>query len=283
MTTTTDKSMESVREMAEQAMANQPTPQPDAPYMSHAEFEAKADYAFPTECDGTLRVDGEQRGMLFLKCDGCAFEVSMRKKVVDPEERRAELMGRAGIPELFAGKTFDNTVVENEPMMANIRAWLRNFKASPLPAPALYGESGRGKSHLLSLIVETLVNRNLVHAVYKTEGFLFDEISGLGIEVDYAWERLLNVPVLAIDDLAASRLTEFRSERLQMLVDHRYSKRLPLLISTNVPPKKWEERFTSRTASRLRGMVVPFELKGPDRRPQGVQASFALPGADTDV
>lgn len=256
---------------------------PDAEvYMPHAEFERQkhqaavlADkvrdgYEEPTDCEGELlvmdKVDAGARWI--VECSVCRFDAIVNMATADPERLQRELRARAGIPEMFAGREFDSTVPEQADTLRAVRTWLRGFKKEPIPALALYGRNGRGKSHLLALIAETLIKLHGVETLYMPEATFFDSIGGATPEADARWARYLRTPVLLLDDLGAGRMTEFRLDRLQALIDHRYSKELPLLIATNIPPVGWDRAFGARSASRLRGIALPFELRGEDRRTQ---------------
>lgn len=240
----------------------------------HAEFE-DGRYEDPTDCAGALQiVEKAPEGIWTVVCETCGFTVGVNMRTADPERLAAERLTKAGIPETFASKTFD----PDDPLQASTleacRIWLRRFADDPLPAVALWGVAGVGKSHLLSLMVETLAKRG-IEVLYRTEAQLFEELQDFA-NADLRWEKLCRVPVLAVDDIGASRLTDWRQDRFAALVDRRYSRELPLLIATNVPPQGWADRFGERTNSRLGGMCVKLRLEGADRRSQGVQESLTV-------
>lgn len=255
-------------------------------FMAHAAFEAQRDaagkprYAEPTSCEGTLRIQDDSGGVWPVLCDACGFEVGVNIGVVAPDRLLERRYASAGIPEAFRGRAFDKTPeVEHE--LAVCRDWLRRFRpnllADAIPAIALFGGTGRGKSHLLSLMIETLLKRG-VDAMYRSQKDLLDELQAGLDEQTYEsrWQRALRVPVLALDDLGAGRWTDWRRDRFEGLVDYRFAHSLPLLIATNVPPHVWDEKFGDRPASRLRGMTVRLHLQGPDRR-GGEQQTLGAP------
>lgn len=249
--------------------------EPGEVYMPHSRFEREYQRAAsgavrfvePTSCIGQMRVLDKQGPNWTLRCDACEAEWTVRV----PADRIVEyLLERCGVPELFSGKEFDKSHPEQAATLEVCREWVLRFKREPLPAVALWGAAGRGKSHLLALIVETLIKRYQVDAIYRSMVPLMNELRGAvaaGV-FEGTYSRMLNVPVLAIDDLGAERMTPAVQEWLTGLVDHRYSKELPLLVATNIPPHVWAESFGDRAASRLRGICVPFKLAGPDRRVQ---------------
>ena len=78
----------------------------------------------------------------------------------------------------------------------------------------------------------------------------------------YAW--YLDAPLLILDDLGTEKLTDWAAEKLDTLIDHRYIKGLPLVVTTNVPAAQLSPRIASRLQDRRLGRVVT--LSGPDYR-----------------
>lgn len=77
----------------------------------------------------------------------------------------------------------------------------------------------------------------------------------------------LDAPLLILDDLGTEKLTDWAAEKLDTLIDHRYIKGLPLVVTTNVPAAQLSPRIASRLQDRRLGKVVT--LSGPDYRVQG--------------
>lgn len=247
------------------------------PFEKHRDFERQTDrdgrerYQDPTDCGGTLLIVERDGPRWELRCDVCGFEVHVGMHKFDPHLLLEHRLKHAGLPEQFVGKDWEDDE-RQEPTLRACRTWLRTFSASQLadaiPAIALFGKAGRGKSHLLSLMVQTLIKANEVDAAYWSAAELFDQLRA-GMDTgsyEIRWQRVLRIPVLAIDDVGAGRWTEWTQDRFSTLVDHRYSKGLPLLIATNIPPAGWDAKFGERTSSRLKGMCLRFELEGVDRR-----------------
>lgn len=248
------------------------------PFMPHAEFEKQRDqdgksrYSDPTDCAGMLRVEDSSGPLWIAVCDACGFDVGVQMQKLDPGRLAEHRLSKAGLPPEFVGKEFDKDDAAQAETLQACRMWIRAFKPSKLPdaipAVALWGKAGRGKTHLLSLIIETLIRTHSIDALYRSSVELLDELQAGFDEGNFElrWQRVLRVPVLALDDLGAGRASEWRQDRFAALVDYRYSHGLPLLVATNIPPAGWEKKFGERTTSRLRGMCLRFELAGGDRR-----------------
>lgn len=252
-------------------------------FMVHAEFEAQTDgtgrtrYLEPTDCDGMLRIQ-DSSGLLWpCVCDKCYFEVGVQVQKIDPNRLLEHRLAKAGVPTEFSGKEFDKDDPDQQHTLSACRQWVRAFKAhrmgEAIPAPAVWGQAGRGKTHLLTLICESLIKLHGADALYWSSIELFDRLQAAIGDGTYElhWQRVLRVPVLVLDDLGAGRWTEFRDERFAALVDYRYSHTLPLVIATNIPPAGWAKKFGERTSSRLVGMTFKLELVGKDRREHAQQ------------
>ena len=63
-------------------------------------------------------------------------------------------------------------------------------------------------------------------------------------------ERMMTPNLLVIDDIGAEYdPSKIATEKLYLLLEHR--ERKWMVLTTNVPPEKWEEKFERRISSRL--------------------------------
>ena len=216
-------------------------------------------------CGGTVSVerDGD---WLFTECDKCGVVRSRHVETADPELKRQLRLEQAGIPKRFIGVKFDQTR-DNESALFMARAWIADVKKGDgLPAPALWGPPGRGKSHLLAGIGIRLVKECDKRVLVRSARGLLRELQQFEDGAAQAWKRATTVDVLILDDVGAQQDTDWRQDQLADLVDARYEAELPIVLATNFAPKAWADVLDARTASRLRGMTFSVELRGPDRR-----------------
>lgn len=248
--------------------------------MRHQEWLDRRKYDDP-KCSGDLLiVDREEwpalRGgpnangtsMWTVRCGECAFEACIPAGEVSPRARVELRSENAGFPRVFVGHEFETTPA-NEHVKREIREWVATFGENRLPAPAIWGLNGRGKSHLLVATCEQLLLRYDVTIRFWPIAGLLDDLQGaFGDDERHhaVWEAATTVDVLALDDLGAEQVTDWRAERLARLVDERYQNERPILLATNYPPSAWERTLDPRTVSRLLGMTFPLELAGDDRR-----------------
>ena len=234
-------------------------------------------------CPGRLRLVERQFPICTVHCDTCDFEGGLPAREIDPEITRQRRMEQAEIPRRFFGVRFVEDE-ENRAALETVRSWLAGADENPvgragslLPAPALYGQAGRGKSHLLAAVAARLVRDLDLGVLFRSARGLLRELQNFEDhrERDRALRRAATVDVLCLDDLGAQRETDWRREELADLVDMRYERELPVVFTSNFPPGMWGEVVDERTLSRLRAMSFAVELRGPDRRVAGQREEAA--------
>lgn len=87
-----------------------------------------------------------------------------------------------------------------------------------------------------------------------------------GVDSEAEFRRYRSAAVLLVDDLGASKVTEFTEEVNFRLIDWRYKHHLPTLFTSNALPKDLADRLGARVASRLREMCQSIPVLGQDRR-----------------
>lgn len=241
---------------------------------------APREVSAPCECGGRLIVDNPDADVWEAECDTCGLTEGVHRSKVDGRSRQRRRLEQAGLPAEFAGRGFDED--EHNTGVAFIaKAWVRDYAAwhaarptgggsypSPPPAPALYGEAGRGKTHLLVAVCRLLIREADVGVLFRSTRHLLRELQDFEHRdaADLAWQRATTVDVLALDDLGAQQVTDWRHDQVADLIDERYQRRLPIVLATNFPPHLWEDALDARSVSRLSAMTAPIELAGPDRR-----------------
>ncbi len=72
--------------------------------------------------------------------------------------------------------------------------------------------------------------------------------------------------LLLLDDLGAERASDWTAEVLYRVIDARYARRLPTVVTTNATGDLIRANLGERVASRLNGLGAVVTLDGPDRR-----------------
>lgn len=137
----------------------------------------------------------------------------------------------------------------------------------------IHGPVGTGKTTLASAAARIIVESGRSLRI-ASMGRILDEIkAGFADDTD-PLPTYAGVPMLMLDDLGKESPTDFALERLFALVDQRYSRMLPTLVTTQYAPQVLGHRLSKNgeldtaiaVVSRLRQNALMIELKGPDKR-----------------
>lgn len=181
-----------------------------------------------------------------------------------------------GIPQRYRDVNLDTFPDQDSPTLAQVRAWLDDAQDPRKPGLLLYGGFGRGKTGLLASIIRTLTLRHFVYydeagepqvadshqaftnrlrfadfAQFTTATGLLESLRPRpGRDDDATFSRYLECQYLAIDDLGAERLTPWGADRLYEIVNERYNRLLPLIVSSNLSPDQLADRINSQLGDR---------------------------------
>ncbi len=218
-------------------------------------------------CNGEMELIDAEGDVWTFVCARCGAEFGIPAAQCDPRIAAMRRRVSSKIPDRFLGRRFD-TDEHNKDALFGVKNWFDDKGDCMLPAPAICGAPGRGKSHLLAAICSRLINqRGMDVAFWDIRAWLrelqrFDDVGVCGL----AWERAVNIEILALDDFGAERGSDWRHEQLAELIDRRYAAEKPILIASNWARSDWDQIVDARTCSRLRGMTFEVVLTGPDRR-----------------
>ncbi|MCA9568843.1 MAG: ATP-binding protein, partial [Myxococcales bacterium] len=179
-------------------------------------------------------------------------------------------------------------------VMVGVSRWLEGYApGEDNRGLVLYGQVGRGKTHLMVAMLRELVFRygRTVRFV-EFSHLLADLKSGFdhGLGAARLIDPLVAVDVLAIDELGKGRNTEFEGTVIDELVTRRYNAAATILATTNyapdapatgratansaavaleaAPAPSLVDRVGPRVHSRLQEMCDFLEVDGPDHRKQ---------------
>jgi DNA replication protein DnaC len=120
----------------------------------------------------------------------------------------------------------------------------------------LYGDVGRGKTHLLAALLRELVLTKGVRARFVEFSHLladlkagFDTGQGSASRID----PLVDIEVLGIDELGKGRATDFEGTVIDEIVSRRYNAMRPIVATTNFAPGGATGSATANAAERALG------------------------------
>lgn len=159
-----------------------------------------------------------------------------------------------------------------------VQAWADRTTADIRDAGflVLHGTIGTGKTHqaygALRRIAEAGPRNFQMIATTAPDLYGLLRPGGSDKSSEHELKRLMQIPLLLLDDLGTEKLSEFTEEATYRIVNHRYNESLPLLITTNLPIKTGAPtsdlvtRLGDRLASRLAQTATIVGFDGPDLR-----------------
>ncbi len=131
----------------------------------------------------------------------------------------------------------------------------------------LSGPSGCGKTHLAVAIANRCIENNLP-VFYISTPDLLDHLRSTfspnsETPYDELFEQVRNTPLLILDDLGAQSSTPWAKEKLEQLLNYRFTNQLPTVIVSILPLDELDERIRTRLLASKHFQLCPFDEKSP--------------------
>lgn len=185
-----------------------------------------------------------------------------REQVIADNKARALHCIDLWTPPLFRAARADHPAVVR---------WARSYIADRDRAGSLLllGPAGTGKTHqsygALRMIAESGRPPIAWRAVSAVD--LYAALRPrAGVDTEGVFEQYTALDLLLLDDLGAAKDSAFTEDVTYRLINHRYERGLPLLVTTNLRAGEIKNAVGDRTASRLAAMCTQVVLDGNDRR-----------------
>ncbi len=188
---------------------------------------------------------------------------------------------RATLPRKYEGVSFDRPPIsdmaqapQSRSVVEAVRAFVEDLDGNLAAGRGIWfvGDVGTGKTSLAMLVSKLAMQAGRSAAVYSLPKLLtrirrtYDLDSG---DLSYSefFDRLTSVDLLHIDDLGATKQTEWVLEQLFSIVDERYATQRSMVLTTDLAVEELEEQIGPRTVSRLVEICGdPLPLFGEDQR-----------------
>lgn len=236
----------------------------------------------------------ESRNLQIVVCEHCGgtgWELVQGKGVrpcrCRQTDRRGQILSSARIPKRYENCSFDNYHPQGAPTSPTFLSQayaLRDSKHLVDEYPNLdvglmfLGPCGVGKTHLASAIVRALINQKGISCLFYDFRDLLKEIQNSYNPVSQMTELRVLEPVydadvLVLDELGASKPTDWVRDTMTQIINTRYNDRKITIFTSNYLDETQnpnEETLTDRLGARLRSrlheMCKIILIKGDDYR-----------------
>lgn len=143
----------------------------------------------------------------------------------------------------------------------------QKFAASPRGWLVLMGTYGCGKTHLAAAIANACVEFGMTTfflTVPDLMDWLRNSFDSKDTSFEERFEEIRNVGLLVLDDLGAQNTTKWANEKLFQIIDYRYARKLPLVVTTNLTMEDMDERIRSRLQDP--DLCTRVRISAPDYR-----------------
>ena len=175
--------------------------------------------------------------MLFIELEDGSFGPCECRQIRIAENK----LKASGVSEEFRNMRFENfhyeSSLETMEAYATARRYSKNFqeiKKSRRNSIMLMGQVGSGKTHLAMAIANMLLDNSIgvIYMPYRSS--ITNLKQSITDEENYQREINMykNAEVLLIDDLFKGRITESDINIIYEIIDYRYFKNLPIIVTT---------------------------------------------------
>jgi len=195
----------------------------------------------------------------------------------EADAERRERLRRLGNLSAYADKRLENFNTTPSGYSSYYAASLASahgvavdFAKNPVGIVVFEGGTGCGKTHLATGIGNIhLEQGNPVWFMNAPD--LLDHLrstyrSDSDLAYDELFERVRTVDLLILDDLGTENPSAWAQEKLYQLIDHRYIRRMPTVITTNHRVEDMEPRLRSRLLDHSPGRSRRIIVAAPDYR-----------------
>lgn len=209
------------------------------------------------------------------RCEVEWFEEEMRRS--HEAQIKAEIERLFSVSELgdrFANCTFENFQIRHgaETAFQVCKEFAERFEADKPDGVLIWGQPGNGKSHLAAAVTNYLLAKGHT-VVFVTMPELLERIRNTFNRNDQDNEAdlmraLLLCDLLVLDDIGAEKVTDWTQDVLFRIVDKRYRRNKPLLLTSNYTPEELRGRLDDkgRLYDRIVEFAVPVENKATSFR-----------------
>ena len=221
------------------------------------------------------------------ECDKCADSGYVGTKMCECMRKKLVFAGyeSSGMSRLMKEQNFDNFSLDfyknnkdNFAKMSDVYNFMKDyaesFSGTGSENLALFGGTGLGKTHLSSAVAGKLIERGF-DVMYAGAVSMISDFEnrrfGTGQNTEYgSVDRYTDCELLIIDDLGTEVINQFTVSCIYNVINTRLNKKLPTILSTNLSPTEFRQKYWDRITSRVLGEYRILLFCGVDVRAQKI-------------
>jgi DNA replication protein DnaC len=134
-----------------------------------------------------------------------------------------------------------------------------------------WGNVGAGKTHTSTALANELMEKQLVEVLFLNMPETVTRVKKtFDAEIKTAdaklFDRMKEVELLVIDDLGVEKYSDWLSDQIYQIIDHRWKNQKPMIITSNQSLNDLGKFYKPQVASRIWGCCKSIKFVDKDRR-----------------
>ena len=226
------------------------------------------------------RIDGKpiqmlNKSMIFRTACKCDRDRREQDKQREKQIEQDRLRQNCFISKNQIAYTFDN-IDENtdKDIIKKAKNYVKHFEEMRKDNVGLllYGNVGSGKTYIACVVANAIITEYSYTVKMRNFAQILNDLQkgGFNLDRNEYIEKITNPTLLILDDFGIERNTEYALEQIYNVINARYLKARPTIITTNLNFKDMEQEqediMLGRIYSRIIEMCLPLRVTGLDRR-----------------
>lgn len=190
------------------------------------------------------------------------------------QEKITRSMRLSGVGNHFKNKKLDDLKV-NEKLYAECVRYAKSWKEMKEKGFGFFfwGNVGAGKTHAAAAMANHLMQEKLVEVLFLNMPSTVTRVkktfdSPVKNEDKKIFDRMKEVELLIIDDLGVEKLSDWLSDQIYQIIDHRWQNHKPMIITSNQSLDDLGAYYKPQVISRIWGCCKSIKFTEKDRRKQ---------------
>ncbi|WP_454965138.1 ATP-binding protein [Filifactor alocis] len=226
------------------------------------------------------RIDGKpiqmlDKPMIFRISCKCDIDRAEQQKLREKQIEQDRLRKNCFISKNQIAYTFENADKDTDKeIIKKAKNYVKHFEEMRKDNVGLflYGNVGSGKTYIACSIANAIITEYSYTVKMRNFAQILNDLQkgGFNLDRNEYINSLTNSTLFILDDFGIERNTEYALEQIYNVINARYLKARPTIITTNLNFKDIETEqddvMLNRIYSRIIEMCLPLRVTGQDRR-----------------